>query len=55
LSICKGIVEALGGKIWVDSDTGKGATFYFTIPNDNKKSEIVKIKEQSHFSTSQKS
>ncbi len=32
LAICKGIVEALGGHVWVDSDTGMGATFYFTIP-----------------------
>ncbi|HET6458612.1 MAG TPA: PAS domain-containing sensor histidine kinase [Nitrosopumilaceae archaeon] len=50
LSICKGIVEALGGKIWLESDAGKGATFYFTIPI-GVKSEILKIEEQNQFST----
>src|SRR5438093_5671925 len=32
LSICKGIVNALSGEIWVESDEGTGASFYFTIP-----------------------
>ena len=37
LAICKGIIEALGGKIWFESEIGKGTTFYFTIPIKQRK------------------
>ncbi len=33
LTIAKGLINLLGGRIWLDSATGKGSTFSFTIPH----------------------
>jgi two-component system, sensor histidine kinase len=35
LSHCKKIVELHKGKIWLDSELGKGSTFHFTLSNNN--------------------
>jgi len=32
LAICQGIIEAHGGKIWVESQPGQGAKFSFSLP-----------------------
>lgn len=46
LAICKNLIALFDGKIWVESERGKGSEFYFTIPLKVVKKPVIVSKEK---------
>jgi PAS domain S-box-containing protein len=45
LYICSELVERMGGRIWLESEEGKGSAFFFQLPTTSSRSSLPKARE----------